>query len=458
MPTAFTHNSDREAALGIVQVLQAAGHEAYFVGGCVRDLLLGSEPADYDVATSALPEAVERLFPHTKPVGRKFGVMLVIEGRRQIEIATFRAESGYQDGRRPEQVSFGDPRADAARRDFTINGLFLDPVTNTVRDWVGGEADLRARLIRTIGSPDARFAEDHLRLLRAVRFAVRLDFTVEPETFAAIRRHAPRIQGISPERIREELMKIFRPPHAARGLDLLHATGLLAQVMPELEATVNCEQSPEHHPEGTVFNHLRLMLEHLPADAPEMLPWAVLLHDVAKPVTASRDPATGRIRFLEHDTVGVEMAEQILRRLRCANDQIEPVLVATRHHMQLKQAAQMRKSTLRRHLLRPTFPFELELQRLDALGSDGRMETYEFLARTADELARQPHLVPPLLTGDDLLALGLRGPALGALLAEVRERQLADELLTRDAALAWVRERLGGGVALPCPDDARGGA
>jgi poly(A) polymerase len=435
---------EREVALDIVRVLQAAGHEAYFVGGCVRDTLLSRVPGDYDIATSALPGVVERLFPHTKPVGRKFGVMLVIEGPLQIQVATFRAESDYQDGRRPEQVSFGDPRADAARRDFTINGLFLDPVTGSVRDWVGGEADLRARLIRTIGSADERFGEDHLRLLRAVRFAAQLDFTIEPATLAAIGAHASKIQGISAERIREELVKIFRPPHAARGLELLHDTGLLAHVLPEVAATVTCEQSPDYHPEGSVFNHLRLMLAQLPADAPEMLPWAVLMHDIAKPITASRDPETGSIHFYEHERISAEMAETILQRLRFSNDQIEVVVAAVRHHMQFKDAPQMRKSTLRRLLLRDTFSLELALHRLDCLGSHRRLDVYDLLVRSAEELARQPQIRPPLLTGHDLQALGLKpGPVLGALLAELREQQLSDELASREAALAWVRGKLG---------------
>jgi poly(A) polymerase len=435
---------EREVAHDIVRVLQAARHEAYVGGGCVRDTLLSRVPGDYDIATSALPGVVERLFPHTKPVGRKFGVMLVIEGPLQIQVATFRAESDYQDGRRPEQVSFGDPRADAARRDFTINGLFLDPVTGSVRDWVGGEADLRARLIRTIGSADERFGEDHLRLLRAVRFAAQLDFTIEPATLAAIGAHASKIQGISAERIREELVKIFRPPHAARGLELLHDTGLLAHVLPEVAATVTCEQSPDYHPEGSVFNHLRLMLAQLPADAPEMLPWAVLMHDIAKPITASRDPETGSIHFYEHERISAEMAETILQRLRFSNDQIEVVVAAVRHHMQFKDAPQMRKSTLRRLLLRDTFSLELALHRLDCLGSHRRLDVYDLLVRSAEELARQPQIRPPLLTGHDLQALGLKpGPVLGALLAELREQQLSDELASREAALAWVRGKLG---------------
>lgn len=432
-----------EVAFEIVRTLQTAGHEAYFVGGCVRDLLLGQIPKDYDVVTSARPEGVERLFPHTKPVGRKFGVMLVIHGPCQTEVATFRAEADYRDGRRPERVSFGDPQADAARRDFTINGLFLDPVTQTVRDWVGGQADLRARVVRAIGNPDERFAEDHLRMLRAVRFAARLDFALEPATGASIRRQAARIQGISAERIRDELLRIFRPPHAARGLDLLLETGLLAEVLPEIAAGVGCEQSPEHHPEGSVHNHVRLMLAHLPADAPDLLPWAALLHDVAKPVTAQRDPLTGRIHFYGHDVRGAEMAERILLRLRFPLAQIQPIVAAVRNHMRFCDAPEMRKATLRRMLLADTFPLELALHRLDCLGSHHPLDVYDFLVRSAEELAKQPQLRPPLLTGHDLQTLGLKpGPRLGALLAELRDRQLAEELTTRDAALAWVQGQL----------------
>ncbi len=434
----------RELALEIVRRLHGAGHEAYWVGGCVRDALLGREPTDFDIATSATPDRVEALFPKTIPVGRKFGVVLVVAQHQQFQVATFRAESDYQDGRRPEQISFGDPRADAMRRDFTINGLFFDPVRNQLHDWVGGEADLRAKILRTIGPPEERFAEDHLRLLRAVRFAAQLDFQIEAATFAAIRTHAAKLRGISAERIRDELLKLFRPPHAGRGLELLRQSGLLAEVLPEIAATVACEQSPDFHPEGSVFNHLRLMLDHLPAAAPELLPWAVLLHDVAKPVTASRDAATGSIHFYEHERVGATMAEQILERLRFPRKQIEEVAAGVRYHMQFKDAPQMRKSTLRRMLLRETFPLELALHRLDCLGSHRRLDVHDFLVKSAVELARQPEIVPPLVNGNDLIALGAKpGPALGALLAEIREKQLLDELVTAGQAREWARSRLG---------------
>jgi poly(A) polymerase len=432
-------------ALAIVRRLQGAGFLAFWVGGCVRDFLLGREPGDYDIATSALPEKIEELFSRTIPVGRKFGVMVVVEGGRQFQVATFRAEADYQDGRHPERVAFGDAEADARRRDFTVNGLFYDPVRKQLNDWVGGEVDLRARIIRTIGVPGERFAEDHLRLLRAVRFAAQLDFSIEAGTFAALKANAAEIKTISAERVREELVKLFRPPHAPRGLDLLRESGLLEQVLPEIAATLVCEQSPDFHPEGTVFNHLRLMLQHLPRDADPSLPWAVLLHDVAKPVTASADPETGSMHFYGHEKIGAEMAGEILERLRFPRKQIDEVVKAVLLHMQFKDALQMRKSTLRRLLMRPTFPLELELHRLDCLGSHGRLDVYDFLAAQARQLEEQPHIRPPLLKGDDLMALGLKpGPALGALLAEIREKQLQDELKTKAGARKWAKARIAG--------------
>jgi len=433
----------RRIAIQIVRSLQHAGFPAFWVGGCVRDFLLGRAPGDYDIVTSALPGQVEKVFPHTIPLGRKFGVVVVPRGGYQYQVATFRAEADYQDGRHPAQVSFGDARADACRRDFTINGLFYDPVRKTLHDWVGGQADLRARLIRTIGPPARRFAEDHLRLLRAVRLAAQLDFALEPGTFAALKANAAKIQGISPERIREELIKLFHPPHAARGLELLRQSGLLEQVLPEIAATVACEQSPDFHPEGTVFNHLRLMLAQMPPAPAPALPWAVLLHDVAKPLTAAPDPQTGTTHFYGHERIGAELAARVLERLRFPRRQIEEVVKAVRGHMQFKDAPQMRTATLRRLLLRPTFALELELHRLDCLGSNGRLDVYHFLVAQAKALAQQPRIRPPLLKGADLLALGMKpGPAMGALLAEIREKQLQDELKTPAQARRWARERI----------------
>ncbi len=435
--------SPRENAKQIVARLQQAGFAAFWVGGCVRDFLLGRAAQDFDIATDARPEQVEQLFLKTIPVGKKFGVVIVVEGGHQFQVATFRAEADYQDGRRPETVVFANAGADASRRDFTVNGLFYDPLTEKIHDWVGGEKDLRAKIIRTIGPPEERFGEDHLRMLRAVRFAAQLDFAIEPPTFAAIRVLAPKIKIISAERVRDELIKLFAPPHAARGLVLLRDSGLLEHILPEVAATIQCAQSPDSHPEGSVFNHLRLMLEKLPRDAAAALPWAVLLHDIAKPVTAERDVATGRIHFYGHEKVGAEMAESILSRLRFPNKPTEAIVACVRHHMQFKDVKQMRKATLRRLLLRETFPLELELHRLDCLGSHGGLEYYDFLVQQAEELKHQPALRPPLLTGDDLMALGVQpGKALGVLLAEIRELQLSDELATPDQAQAWVKQKL----------------
>ncbi len=481
----MTSDSASAVAQAIVRRLQSAGFAAFWVGGCVRDLLLGRDPQDFDIATDARPEQVEQLFCKTIPVGKKFGVIIVVEGGGQFQVATFRAEADYQDGRRPENIVFANAEADASRRDFTVNGLFYDPLTETIHDWVGGEKDLRAKIIRTIGAPAERFGEDHLRLLRAVRFAAQLGFEIEPQTFAAVQKLAPKIKLISAERVREELIKLFAPPPAermnglmdewiggenahdvasppqpsshpasqpaivspaARGLVLLRDSGLLEPILPELAATVHCEQSPDYHPEGSVFNHLCLMLEKLPAGAGESLPWAVLLHDIAKPVTAERDAATGKIHFYGHEKVGADMAEKILGRLKFPNKQTEEIVACVRHHMQFKDVKQMRKATLRRLLLRETFPLELELHRLDCLGSFGDLEHFNFLVAQAEELKHQPQIRPPLLTGNDLIALGLRpGPALGLLLAEIRELQLADELKTPDEARAWVEKQISHG-------------
>ncbi|MFZ0829346.1 MAG: HD domain-containing protein [Verrucomicrobiia bacterium] len=435
----------RTTAEEIVRRLQAAGFSAFWVGGCVRDFLLGREPQDYDIATSARPGQVEKLFQRTIPVGKKFGVVVVREGGHPFQVATFRAEADYRDGRHPEQVTFANAEADAQRRDFTVNGLFYDPVTEKIHDWVGGEKDLRAKIIRTIGVPEERFAEDHLRLLRAARFAAQLDFAIEPQTLTAIKKLASKIELISAERIRDELIKLFSPPHAARGLGLLLQSGLLPGVLPELVATLACEQSPDFHPEGTVFEHLRLMLEKMPPGAPDSLPWAVLLHDIAKPATAERDPATGKIHFYGHEKVGALLAERVLTRLRFPNKQIEEIVACVRQHMQFKDVKQMRTATLRRLLLRETFPLELELHRLDCLGSHGDLGHYEFLVEQAAELRKIPAIRPPLLTGEDLIALGVKpGPAMGALLEEIREKQLSDELKTPRQAKNWLKLKIQG--------------
>ena len=432
--------NSRDIAISILRTLHAAGHEAWLVGGCVRDELRGAVPKDFDIATDARPEQVEAIFPKTIGVGKSFGVMLVLEGGEQFEVATFRAESGYTDGRRPDSVTFGDAEADALRRDFTINGLFLNPVTNELRDWVGGEADLKAGVLRTIGDPAERFGEDHLRLLRAVRFAAQLDFQIEPATFAAVQQHAENINRVSAERIRDELLKLFRPPHAARGLDLLRDSGLLAHVLPEMMLTIGCEQSPEYHPEGDVYKHIRLMLKTMAEGAPAELPWTILLHDIAKPATASVGE-DGRIHNYGHDKLGAEMAEVILVRLKFPRKQIDEIVFTVREHMHLAVAPKMRKAKLRRMLLRPTFELELEQHRIDCLGSHAKLDIYNFLRAEQAALEEMPALIKPLVTGRDLIELGIKpGPPMGKLLNEIRDHQLAEELSTREEALAWATE------------------
>ena len=431
----------RDIALNILRTLHAAGYEAWLVGGCVRDELRGVAPKDFDIATNALPEQVESLFPKTIGVGKSFGVMLVLENDQQFEVATFRAESGYTDGRRPDTVTFGDAEADALRRDFTINGLFLNPITEELRDWVGGEADLKAGVLRTIGDPAERFGEDHLRLLRAVRFAAQLDFQIEPATFAAVQQHAEKINRVSAERIRDELLKLFRPPHAARGLDLLRDSGLLAHVLPEMMLTIGCEQSPEYHPEGDVYKHIRLMLDSMSADAAAELPWTILLHDIAKPATASVGE-DGRIHNYGHDKLGAEMSEVILERLKFPRKQIDAIVFTVLKHMNLAAAPKMRKAKLRRMLLRPTFELELEQHRIDCLGSHAKLDIYDFLCTEQAALAEQPALIEPLVSGRDLIDLGIKpGPPMGELLNAIRDRQLAEEFSTREEALAWAKEK-----------------
>jgi len=435
----------RTVAKEIVARLQKKAFDAFWVGGCVRDFLLGRDPQDIDIATAAKPEQVEKLFKHTIAVGKKFGVIIVIEQGHHFQVATFRSDEDYQDGRRPEKVFFSNAKADALRRDFTVNALFFDPISKTTHDWTGGKKDLKARIIQTIGRPEARFGEDHLRLLRAIRFAAQLDFEIEPKTFAAVKRLARKIKLISAERIRDELIKLFRPPHAARGLDLFRDSGLMKYVLPELVATITCDQSPNYHPEGSVYNHIRLMLAQLPPDAPESLPWTVLLHDIGKPPTASKDEKTGAIHFYGHEKIGADMAREILNRLRFPKKEIEEIVAVVRQHMQFKDVKQMRKATLRRLLLRDTFPLELELHKLDCLGSHRSLEYYDFLVEQAEELKKTPRIHPLLLTGKDLIALGMKpGPELGALLHEIRDKQLSDELKTKREAKAWVKKKLKG--------------
>lgn len=430
----------KSAATDIARRLQEAGHTAYFAGGCVRDELLGLAPHDYDIATSAKPGEVQKLFPHTQAVGAHFGVILVMEHDRAFEVATFRSDHEYIDGRRPEMVTFSTPEEDAARRDFTINGMFHDPVAEQFIDFVGGRADLSSRTLRAIGDPVARFREDKLRLLRAIRFASRFDYKIAPSTWEAIRSHANDIHAVSAERIREELVKVLAHPNRLLGFDLLDQSGLLKEILPEIEALKGCEQPAQFHPEGDVFVHTRAMLELLPQDAPASLALAVLFHDIGKPPTARYHPDEDRIRFNGHDRVGAAMTEEIMERLRFSRHEIEQVTEAVRQHMVFKDVQNMRTAKLKRFMARPCFEEELELHRVDCLSSHGALDNHSFLKIKAEEFANEPLIPPPLVTGRDLIALGWQpGPHFGTVLEAVQTAQLEGSLTTTEEALAWIK-------------------
>ncbi len=437
---ATPQNEMETTARGIVSRLRAHGHVAFFAGGCVRDLLRGEVPKDIDIATDARPEAVQKIFARTYAVGAHFGVIVVLEHALHFEVATFRSDGAYLDGRRPTEVHFATAGEDAARRDFTINGMFFDPEAEKVIDFVGGRADLEARLIRAIGDPTQRFVEDRLRMLRAVRFATTLGFEIEPGTWAALQEHAASIGEISAERIREELVRIFLSPHRARGWDLLDESGLMHAVLPELEAMKGCEQPLQFHPEGDVFKHTRIMLQLLPENVSLPLVLSVLFHDIGKPPTASVDE-NGRIRFNGHDRVGAEMTEALMQRLRFSRAEIDATIEAVRQHMVFKDVPKMRVAKLKRFMARPTFDDELELHRVDCVSSHGMLDNYEFLRRKREEFANAPIIPPPFVRGDDLLRLGLRpGPMIGNILEAVETRQLEGAFRDRDDALAWVKQ------------------
>lgn len=432
--------SARDAAKELARRLRAAGHEAFFAGGCVRDRLLEHEPKDYDIATSATPAEVTKLFPGSNEVGAHFGVVIAKHGGHHVEIATFRTDGSYKDGRRPESVTFSTPEEDAKRRDFTINGLFENPETGDVIDFAGGLTDLKNGVIRAIGDPKARFEEDGLRLLRAVRFAARLGFTIEPETDAALRDCAPLLDRISPERIRDEFSKILTASRRREGVQHLVDTDLIRHFLPEFLETIGCAQPPEWHPEGDVYTHTLIMLEMLEPDAPLELCLAVLLHDIAKPPTRSVDD-TGRIRFNGHDALGAEMAETILRRLKYPNHVIASVVSMVARHMQFMNVQKMRTAKLKRFMAEPTFPMEMELHRVDCGSSNGFTDNYEFLQAKEAEFAAEPLIPPPLVTGRDLIQLGLKpGPRFKEVLEIIQTEQLEGRLTEREAALEYIRK------------------
>jgi poly(A) polymerase len=430
----------RALAAGIVRRLREAGHEAYFAGGCVRDQLLGREPLDYDVATSAPPEAVQALFSRTVPVGAQFGVILVVERGMPFEVATFRADDAYVDGRRPTSVRFTTAEEDARRRDFTINALFLDPIADRVVDFVDGQADLRRGVIRAIGDARARIAEDRLRMLRAVRLAARLGFSIDGTTLDAIRRAAASISDMAAERIGDEIVKILTEGAARRGVELLEETGLLRAVLPEVAAMQGVAQSPDYHPEGDVYIHTLLLLAQLSPGVTETIALGALLHDVAKPVCARQDGE--RITFHGHPAVGAEIAELICQRLRRSRSTWERVAYLVRNHLRLVQAPSMRLSTLKRMLREEGFDELLAVARMDALASNGDLTYVEFCERRRREIGAEEVRPPRLLGGDDLAALGYRpGPLFGEILRALEEAQLEGEVRTRADAERFVGER-----------------
>jgi poly(A) polymerase len=447
-------SSAKQHAANIVQTLRENGHQAYFAGGCVRDLLLAREPADYDVATDATPQQVMRIFPQIFAVGEQFGVVLIppkkddrehggtgvgpSQHREAIEVATFRSDVSYSDGRHPDEVRFTkDPREDAQRRDFTINGMMLDPITNQILDFVGGQADLNAGIIRAIGDPDRRFEEDKLRMLRAVRFAARFTYRIDPPTMAAIEKLAPKIHQVSCERIREELTKMLTEGQARRAFELLDETKLLPEVLPEIAAMKGVEQPPQYHPEGDVFVHTLLLLDKLPTGVSKTLAWGALLHDVGKPPTFRIAP--DRIRFDGHVDVGVKMAAEILRRLRFSNDETDQILALVDNHMRFGDVQRMKQSTLKRFLRLPAFDEHLELHRIDSLSSHGHLDAYDYTREQMHSMPPEAIRPTPLVTGRDLIDAGYApGPRFKEILTAVEDAQLEGRLASHDAAMEYI--------------------
>jgi len=443
----------RAFAEHICRTLRSAGYQAYFVGGCVRDILLHREPADYDVATDATPERVEQIFPNSLMIGAKFGVVVVVQepdasddakgAAATVEVATFRSDIGYSDGRHPDQVVYSStPQEDVQRRDFTINGLLLDPESNEVLDFVGGRADLRAGIIRAIGRPEERFREDKLRMLRAVRFAARFGYAIEAETLRAIQLLAAEIGQVSAERLRDELTKLLTEGAARRGFELLAETRLLPHLLPEIARMQGVQQPPQFHPEGDVWIHTLLMLEGLPPGCSPTLAWGVLLHDVGKPPTFTPPSGpNGRIRFDRHVEVGTRMAEEICERLRFSNVDTAQIASLVANHLKFKDVPQMKRSTLKRFVRLDRFDEHMELHRLDCSSSHRNLENYEFMRRFLAETP--PEEVRPirLLTGDDLIGLGFRpGPEFREILDAAEDAQLEGSIGSHEDAKIWARK------------------
>ena len=442
---------DLAFAKSIIETLRRRHFQAYLVGGCVRDLLLKREPKDYDVVTDATPPQVMEIFPDTYAVGVQFGVVLVpapggasdqsgpdIPETETVEVATFRSDIGYSDGRHPDEVRFSrSPQEDVLRRDFTINGMLLDPIAGEVLDFVGGRKDLEAGIIRAIGDPERRFEEDKLRMLRAVRFAARFGYEIEPLTFAAIQKLADRIRVVSRERVRDELTRMLTEGSAHRAFLLLDKTGLLRHTLPEISAMKGVQQPAEFHPEGDVFVHTLMLLDNLPQPCPVTLAWGALLHDVGKPPTFR--VAADRIRFDDHVEVGVKMAEEICRRLRFSNDDTEQILGLILNHMRFGQVMRMKDSTLKKFMRLPQFDEHMALHRADCLASHGNLSAYEYVQQKWNEIPPETMRPSPLVTGDDLIAAGhIPGPKFREILNAVEDAQLEGRLLSRDQALEFV--------------------
>jgi len=438
-------------ATNIVRVLRERGFQAYCAGGCVRDTLLGLTPADYDVATDATPPQVMRIFPETYAVGAQFGVVLVpaLENSRlplepsehpnYVEVATFRNDGAYSDGRHPDQVRYStDPREDVQRRDFTINGLLMDPLDDDrVLDFVGGRDDLKARIVRAIGDAERRFQEDKLRMLRAVRFAARFQYVIEPQTFAAIQRLAPMVHQVSRERVRDELTKMLTEGHARTAFELLDATGLLKQVLPEIDRMHGVEQPPHFHPEGDVWIHTLMLLEQLKPKTSRPLAWGALLHDVGKPPTFRIAP--DRIRFDGHVEVGVKMAEEICQRLHFSNEEIKQITALVANHMRFGDADKMKESTLKRFMRLPKFEEHMELHRIDCLSSHRKLGNYDLVRDRLEHTPTEEIRPQPLVNGRDLIELGYKpGAEFRAILSAVEDAQLEGSLNNKEEALSFV--------------------
>lgn len=428
-----------QTAVEIVEILTANGFQALFAGGFVRNRLLHVSAADddIDIATDATPGSIAKIFPRVIGVGEHFGVMLVISNSISFEVATFRRDIGTKDGRHPESIAFSDAQADAQRRDFTINGMFYDPLTDQIHDYVNGRQDIQNRIVRTIGDPVLRFQEDYLRLLRAIRFAARFDFSIDPQTWDAILKYAGEINTVSQERIFQELTKMITGPNPDNALGLLEVCGLLDILLPEVQAMKGVEQPYEFHPEGDVLTHTRIVLSHL-TNPSQTLAWSCLLHDIGKPATAS---VTDRIRFHNHHTVSAAMALKILQRLKSSRDLVDSVYECIENHMNFMHVTKMRLSTLKKFLARPTILDELELHRADCLASHGNIDNYTFLKTKLLEMAKETVKPEPLVKGRDLIALGFSpGPLFGSILGRVYDLQLEEKFQTREDALSWIAE------------------